>query len=82
MMEDKKMQVEFLKLLYETMGFEGLKDFVLFAMNEQREKYKTVFPIVLVFQNAKEIINQEDKTAYNALVKVWLDELEKELRLE
>lgn len=76
--------VFFIKLLYELNGFDGFKDFVLFGINRTDKKEKLVaFNIVFSNKEIKELFKtNEEKIQFNALLKLWLDELEKNMRIE
>lgn len=76
--------VFFIKMLYELNGFDGFKDFVLFGINKTDEKEKLVaFNIIFSNKEIKELFkSDEEKIQFNALLKVWLDELEKSMRIE
>lgn len=76
--------VFFIKMLYEFNGFDGFKDFVLFGINQTERKEKLVaFSVVFSNKEIKELFKtNEEKIQFNALLKVWLDELEKNMRIE
>lgn len=76
--------VFFIKMLYELNGFDGFKDFVLFGINKTEKKEKLVaFNIIFSNKEIKELFKtNEEKIQFNALLKVWLDELEKNMRIE
>lgn len=76
--------VFFVKMLYELKGFDGFKDFVLFGINQTEKKEKLVaFSVVFSNKEIKELFKtDEEKIQFNALLKVWLDELEKNMRFE
>lgn len=76
--------VFFIKMLYELNGFDGFKDFVLFGINQTEKKEKLVaFSVVFSNKEIKEFFKtDEEKIQFNALLKVWLDELEKNMRIE
>lgn len=76
--------VFFIKMLYELNGFDGFKDFVLFGINQTEKKEKLVaFNIIFSNTEIKELFKtEEEKIQFNALLKVWLDELEKNMRIE
>lgn len=76
--------VFFIKMLYELNGFDSFKDFILFGINETVEKEELVaFHIIFSNKEIKELFKtDEEKIQFNALLKVWLDELEKNMRIE
>lgn len=76
--------VFFIKMLYELNGFDGFKDFILFGINKTEKKEKLVsFHIVFSNKEIKELFKtDEEKIQFNALLKVWLDELEKNIKIE
>ena len=73
--------IEILMFIYQAEGFEAIKDFMLMGIRDATN-CDELLALSIVFNDEKLRSLITEKEDFNALVKVWLEEVEKRLRLK